>query len=257
MTEDLYARVEGKGQPFVILHGFLGMSDNWKTLGTAFSEQGYEVHMLDLRNHGRSFHAMEFTYEVMVDDVKRYCDTHQLKNIILLGHSMGGKLAMKLACAYPDLVERLLVADIAPRVYAPHHQSIMQALQAVDFSKQPDRAEVEQMIRPYIDEEGVVQFLMKSVYRENANQLAFRFNLPAFLQDDTAIGEGLEENAVYRQPTLFLRGGRSNYIQQQDEPLIYQHFPHAKIVTIPNAGHWLHAEQPELFFEEVLRFLKA
>lgn len=255
MEETLYARVEGEGKPMVIMHGFLGMSDNWKTMGTEFSKQGYEVHLLDLRNHGRSFHSMNFTYEAMGDDVKRYCLQNQLEDIVLLGHSMGGKLAMMLACDQPSLVSKLIVADIAPRAYPPHHQAIMQALQAVDFSVKPTRKEVEQMMRPFINDEGVLQFLMKNVYRVTPTQLGFRFNLEAFLQDDEVIGEGLKADAVFLKPTLFLKGDLSKYIQEKDEPAIFHHFPHAKIETISHSGHWVNSDNPEQFFELTMRFL--
>jgi len=112
---ELYSNILGQGKPFIFLHGFLGMSDNWKTLGTKFSEEGYEVHLLDQRNHGRSFHSDDFNYEVMVEDLKHYCDSHNLTDVILLGHSMGGKVAMLFAVEYPELVSKLIIADISPR----------------------------------------------------------------------------------------------------------------------------------------------
>ena len=124
----LHSRIEGEGTPMVIIHGFLGMSDNWKTLGSQFATEGFQVHALDLRNHGKSFHSEDFSYEVMVEDVKQYCEYHQLNNIIIIGHSMGGKVAMLLATTYPELVSKLIVADIGPKYYAPHHQTILAAL---------------------------------------------------------------------------------------------------------------------------------
>lgn len=131
----LHSRIEGEGKPLVIIHGFLGMSDNWKTLGTQFAIDGFQVHVLDLRNHGKSFHSEDFSYEIMTEDVKQYCDFHQLKDVNMIGHSMGGKVAMLLATTYPELVSKLIVADIGPKYYAPHHQTILAALNAVDFSK--------------------------------------------------------------------------------------------------------------------------
>ena len=122
--ESLHSQILGKGKAFVILHGFLGMSDNWRTLGKQFSENGYEVHLLDQRNHGRSFHSKDFSYDVMVADLNEYCRQHHLENIILLGHSMGGKTAMQFATKYPEMVSKLIVADISPKEYPPHHQYI-------------------------------------------------------------------------------------------------------------------------------------
>ena len=129
----LYSKIEGSGQPLVIMHGFLGMSDNWKTLGAQFVEQGYQVHLLDLRNHGRSFHSDDFSYELMVQDVHDYCKANSLTNIDIIGHSMGGKVAMLLAATYPELIRKLVVADIGPKYYAPHHQDILSGLNSVDF----------------------------------------------------------------------------------------------------------------------------
>ena len=133
----LYSKIEGAGnaKKLVIIHGFLGMSDNWKTLGTQFAANGFQVHMLDLRNHGRSFHSDEFSYDAMARDVLVYCNENNLNNIILLGHSMGGKVAMQLACENPNLVEKLIIADIGPKFYAPHHQLILKALNSVNFSR--------------------------------------------------------------------------------------------------------------------------
>lgn len=141
----LHSNIIGSGQPFLILHGFLGMSDNWKTLGIQFSELGYEVHLLDLRNHGRSFHSEEFTYEAMANDVFQYCKENNLKNIVLLGHSMGGKVAMQLACEHSVLVDKLIVADIGVKYYAPHHQLILKGLNAVDFSVKPSRKKLKKL----------------------------------------------------------------------------------------------------------------
>jgi len=159
----LHSRIEGEGKPMVIIHGFLGMSDNWKTLGTQFANEGYQVHALDLRNHGKSFHADDFSYEIMVEDVKQYFEFHQLKDVLLLGHSMGGKAAMLLATTYPELVSKLIVGDIGTKYYAPHHQTILAALNAVDFSKKPSRAEVEEIVSGYIKDFGTRQFLLKNL----------------------------------------------------------------------------------------------
>ncbi len=254
--ETLYAKVLGEGKPFVILHGYLGMSDNWKSLGTQFAGQGYEVHLVDLRNHGRSFHSMIFNYQVMVEDVVAYCQVNKLENIVLLGHSMGGKLAMMLACDYPELIEKLIIVDISPRYYRPHHQDIMKALNAVDFSVKPGRETVESIMRPYINEEGTLQFLMKNVYRVTPEQLGFRFNLDAFNQDEEAVGEALKENAFFDKKTLFLRGESSRYIMEKDEILIHRHFKKAVIKTIRNAGHWVHSDNPVEFYEKVMEFIQ-
>ncbi|MEZ4853267.1 alpha/beta fold hydrolase [Flavobacterium sp.] len=253
---ELYSNIIGNGKPFLILHGFLGMSDNWKTLGTEFSELGCQVHLLDLRNHGRSFHSDAFSYEVMAEDVVRYCATNNLENIVLLGHSMGGKVAMQIACENANLVEKLIVADIGPKYYAPHHQLILKGLNAVDFSQKPSRKEVDTILKEYIKDFGTRQFLLKSLYWKQPEQLAFRFNLAVFNEKIETIGNELSTNSHYNKPVLFLRGEKSNYILDEDRIGIEYYFPKATIKTISNAGHWLHAENPEDFFKDVSEFLK-
>lgn len=252
----LYSKVEGAGPPLVIIHGFLGMSDNWKTLGTQYAALGFEVHMLDLRNHGRSFHSDEFNYTVMAQDVLDYCRTHQLHNISIIGHSMGGKVAMQLAVEHPELISKLMVADIGPKYYPPHHQDILAGLNAVDFSKKPSRTEVDQIVAQYIPDMGTRQFLMKSLYWQTPEQLAFRFNLPVFNQQIENVGTALNAEAHFNGPTLFVNGGNSKYILPEDHAGILHHFPAAVFKTIPNVGHWLHAENPKMFFEITSQFLQ-
>ena len=252
----LNSRIEGNGKPFVILHGFLGMSDNWKTLGSQFAEIGFQVHMLDMRNHGKSFHSDDFSYELMANDVKDYCEFHQLENIILLGHSMGGKAAMLLATLHPELIEKLIIADIGPKFYPQHHQTILEGLNAIDFSKQPSRSEVEEIVSKHITDFGTRQFLLKSLYWKEKEQLAFRFNLPVFNKKIEEIGKALPIENIFEKPTLFLRGSKSNYILDEDFETIKYHFPNSEIKTISNAGHWLHAENPKDFYIETMSFLK-
>lgn len=252
----LYSRIEGQGKPLIIIHGFLGMSDNWKSFGALYAAEGFQVHIIDLRNHGKSFHSDEFNYTAMANDVLEYCQHYNLSTISIIGHSMGGKVAMLFATTYSDLVEKLVIADIGPKYYAPHHQDILAGLNAVDFSTKPDRAEVEEIVYPFIPDFGTRQFLMKNLFWVEPGQLAFRFNLPVFNAKIEIIGEALPEGNHFNQPTLFIRGGNSRYILDTDLPEIKNHFPEFELVTIPNVGHWLHAENPKLFFEETARFLK-
>lgn len=253
----LYSKIEGQGKPLLILHGFLGMSDNWKTLGVQYAALGFEVHLLDLRNHGRSFHDAAFSYAVMVQDVLDYCTHYGLQNISVIGHSMGGKLAMLLATQHPDLVRQLIVADIGPKYYALHHQEILTGLNAIDFSTQPQRNEVDAQLQGYIPDFGTRQFLLKNLYWQTPGQLAFRFNLPVLTQEIEQVGTALPDAARYEESTLFVRGGNSNYILDADWDIILSHFPQAKLETIPQAGHWLHAENPALFYSITSKFLKS
>lgn len=252
----LYSRIEGTGKPLLIIHGFLGMSDNWKSLGSQYAAEGFQVHILDLRNHGKSFHSDDFSYDVMSEDVLEYCQANHLEKVAIIGHSMGGKVAMLFATNYPNKVDKLIVADIGPKYYAPHHQDILAGLNAVDFSTKPSRTEVEETLYPFIPDFGTRQFLMKNLYWAAPGQLDFRFNLKVFNEKIEVIGTALPENALFENPTLFIRGGNSKYILDTDLTEIKKHFPNVELATIPNVGHWLHAENPKQFFEETARFLK-
>ncbi|MCF7568333.1 alpha/beta fold hydrolase [Sabulilitoribacter arenilitoris] len=251
----LHSNILGKGQPFVILHGFLGMSDNWKTHGKNLSEQGFEVHLIDQRNHGRSFWSNTFNYEALAEDLKHYCDKHHLKDIVLLGHSMGGKTAMLFATQYPDLVSKLLVADISPRFYPIHHDTILNGLSKLDFDIIKSRGEADKSLSEYVSDFGTRQFLLKNLYWIEKGKLALRVNLEVLKEEVAEVGEALPSYSRFEKATLFLRGDRSEYISIDDERIITNHFPKAKIVTIANAGHWLHAENPKDFFEAVMQFI--
>jgi pimeloyl-ACP methyl ester carboxylesterase len=251
----LYSNVFGEGKPFVILHGFLGMGDNWKTFSKQFADENFEMHLVDQRNHGRSFHSDDFDYELMVEDLKRYCDDYNLNSIVLLGHSMGGKTAMLFAATYPELVDKLIVADISPRYYPVHHDAILEGLSSLDFSEIKSRGKADKALSHYINNAGVRMFLLKNLYWVEKGQLGLRINLEVLKENISEVGEALPIHAVFEKDTLFLRGDRSEYIGEADEAIIKQHFPNSEIKTIDNAGHWLHAENPEDFFSAVMNFL--
>ncbi|MFC5047241.1 alpha/beta fold hydrolase [Aquimarina hainanensis] len=253
---ELYANVIGEGRPFLILHGFLGMSDNWKTLGKHFSAEGYQVHLIDQRNHGRSFHSDVFSYKVMAEDVKMYCDANDLSDVVLLGHSMGGKVAMQLGVIYPELINKLIIADIGPKYYPLHHQDILDGLQSLDFETLQTRGAVDKELSSYVSDPGVRMFLMKNLYWKEKGRLGLRINLDALVKNVSEIGKPLDENEQYKQEVLFLKGDRSNYIQERDKENILKQFPAAVFGEISNAGHWLHAENPKEFMVNVLKFVK-
>lgn len=255
MNTILHSKIIGEGQPFVILHGFLGMGDNWKTLGKRFSQLGYQVHLVDQRNHGRSFHDPEFNYEIMAADLKIYADYHNLDEIILLGHSMGGKTAMEFATAHSGDVNKLIVADIAPKAYPLHHQDILKALSSLDFSQVKSRGEVEELLSVYIKQAGTRLFLMKNLYWREKGQLDLRINLPVLKENIAEIGIALDPAKQYTGTTLFVRGGESGYIDGMDELTIPKQFPNSTLATIEGAGHWLHADKPAEFYEEIVSFL--
>ncbi|MBQ4818645.1 alpha/beta fold hydrolase [Aquimarina sp. MMG016] len=252
----LHANVIGEGNSFVILHGFLGMSDNWKTLGKKISEESFQVHLIDQRNHGRSPHSDEFSYEIMAEDLAEYCSDHNLKNIILLGHSMGGKVAMLFAVKYPELISKLIIADIGPKYYPLHHQDILDGLSALDFEVLKSRGEVDKELDAYIPDLGVRMFLLKNLFWKEKGQLDLRLNLEVLVKNASQIGVELPLHYTYEGETLFLKGEKSNYIIENDEVRIGRQFPDSRIQQISSAGHWLHAENPTEFLTKVLGFVK-
>lgn len=255
--ELLHSKILGEGTPLVILHGFLGMSDNWKTLGNQFAQNGYQVHLVDQRNHGKSFHSPEFDYDFLSSDVIDYLTHRQISKAHIIGHSMGGKTAMQLATSNPDLIHKLLVADIAPKYYPPHHQPIVDALGKLDFSTISSRKEADEALSQHLSDFGIRQFLLKNLHWVEPGKLGLRFNFDVLRNKMDEIGDNIHATAIYEGPTLFLRGDRSEYILPNDYGDIQKHFPNASIDTVSNAGHWLHAENPKQFFEKALLFLNS
>ncbi len=259
----LFYRKFGEGQPLIILHGLFGQSDNWNTLAKQFSEQKFEVYTVDQRNHGLSPHSDVWNFKAMSEDVLELIKEHGLKNVILLGHSMGGKTAMQFAIDYPEYLDKLIVADMAPKYYPMHHQGVMQALQAVDFNVVKTRKEVDEVLSKYISDFGTKQFLLKNIFWIDETEMAWRFNLKVIIQQIENVGQNVEHvgqatptDKVCEVPTLFLRGEHSNYVLDEDADLIQALFPNSALETIAGAGHWLHAEKPKEFFESVMKFVK-
>ncbi len=250
----LFSKIIGAGEPLLILHGVFGSGDNWGTLGKQWSET-YEVHLIDARNHGHSPHSDAFSYDLMADDLLEYMDTHKLEKARIIGHSMGGKVAMLFAVYNPERITKLLIADIAPKAYKPHHQNILSALSELDLERIDNRSDAQDAFA--IKDEGTRQFLLKSLYWKEKGKLAWRFNLPIIAKEIENVGEALPNQAVFYGATLFARGGKSNYIEDEDMELILRHFPEASLKTIEGAGHWLHAEKPKEFFEIANAFLES
>lgn len=255
--EKLHSKILGEGRPLLILHGFLGMSDNWKTLGRQYAEAGYQVHLIDQRNHGKSFWSSDFNYDFLAQDLAAYIKEHQLEKVNLLGHSMGGKTVMQFACNYVNHVNKVIVADIAPKYYPPHHSYILDALNTLDFSSITSRGNAEEQLSKHITEYGIRQFLLKNLFWKAKGQLAFRFNLDILTNRMEEVGENIGSTEIFNGPTLFLKGDKSEYVTKEDFTSIKQHFPLAQIESIENAGHWLHAENPKQFFSKSITFLEA
>lgn len=253
---ELAYREFGAGQPLIILHGLFGQSDNWNTLAKRFAEKGFHVFTIDQRNHGLSPHSEEWDYHVMAADLNEFIKFHTLEKPVLLGHSMGGKTVMFFEMLYPRIADKIIVADIAPRAYEPHHDDVLAALNAVDFSEINTRKEAEAILGNYISDFGTKQFLLKNIYwKEDASkQMDWRFNLKTITQKYNNVG--VEAPSGFSDtPALFLKGEKSNYVTAEDEKEIAARFSHYKIETIANSGHWVHAEQPETFFNSVMAFI--
>ena len=254
--ELIISHIVGEGKPLIILHGFLGMADNWRTHSLHFAQMGYQVHVIDARNHGHSFHSPDFSYALMVEDLIRYMDYHQIASAPLIGHSMGGKTTMLLAVTHPERAERIVVVDMAPKYYPVHHKVILDALSTLDFSQIKTREQADQQLGKFIIDTDIRQFLLKNVYRKTAEELALRINLPVLRERVAEIGTALPVGTIYQGPTLFIIGAKSHYVLPEDLPLIRQHFPQATEVTIEGAGHWVQVEKPKEFFDYTYQFLQ-
>jgi esterase len=241
--------------PFLILHGLFGMLDNWQLHANRLSES-YCVYALDLRNHGRSPHTEEMNYALMAADVALFCQEKGLEDIVLLGHSMGGKVAMQFAVAYPQLLRLLIVADIAPKAYsAKGHQKYFDAFRAIDFTQIESRKEAEEAFAQFEPNQGIRLFLLKNLEKA-AVGYRLKCNLDAIEKAYPLIAGKVEVPYPINIPTCFLKGALSAYITPADEADIEALFLQAEFVTIPQAGHWLHAENPEVFYQELTRFLE-
>lgn len=253
--QELYFRELGEGKPLIILHGLFGSSDNWLTLGRKFAED-YKVYILDQRNHGQSFHDNDFSYEAMASDLKQFIDSKGIEDPHVLGHSMGGKTAMTFATTNPDSIDKLIVADIGPQSYPVHHTSILKGLFSIDLQSIKSRKEADEQLTQYISEMGIRQFLLKNLTRSGSD-FAWRINLPVIAQSIEQIGKGLNQNTSYTNPALFVRGEKSDYVKDSDFNLIHSTFTNCKLETVLGAGHWLHAEKPQEFYDIVMNYLKS
>lgn len=246
----LHYQTLGQGQPLVLLHGLFGSADNWGSVAKQFA-QHYHVISVDLRNHGRSPHSDSQTYTEMADDLLELCDTLGLSQIYLLGHSLGGKVAMQFATQYPERVNKLIVVDMAPRAYEDEHTHLIDAMLALDTTQVSSRSEADKALSATIPNVMVRQFLLTNLVKSET-QWQWRIHLPALKTNYTHFRAALAAN--FDQPSLFIRGERSDYVQDSDIADIRQSFPQAQFISLLT-GHWVHAEQPQLFVQAVEGFL--
>lgn len=244
-----------QGAPLVILHGLFGSLDNWQTLARRFSE-AFRVFTLDQRNHGKSPHTGQMDYPAMAEDLAQWLDAQHLESAFLIGHSMGGKTVMEFAQRYPDRTDALVVADIAPRAYTAGHDFILEVLRDFPVEEVRSRKQAEQWMAEYLNDPAIRRFLLKNLARVGNEQYQWKMNLPVILQEYHKLIDGVQQLRNAGMPALFAYGERSGYIATTDYALIRQYFPQAHFVGFPNTGHWLHAEQPDLFYQTALDFLK-
>ena len=250
----LHFKKIGDGQPLLIIHGLFGSSDNWGTLGKKFAEN-HTVYLIDQRNHGHSNHDEIMNYEAMAEDLMELINDENIKDPILLGHSMGGKTAMTFTQKFPSVLSKLIVADIGVKGYPMHHEHIIEGLNNIDLNVVKSRGEATKILANYVKEFGIQQFLLKNLFWKEKGILAWRMNIPVIVKNMSSI-LGEVPNLASQTTTLFLRGEKSNYILEDDFDNISDVFPNSTFETIYNAGHWLHAENPNDFYSIVSEFIE-
>jgi esterase len=252
----LFYRQYGSGNPVIVLHGLFGVSDNWISFARGISGS-YTAYVPDLRNHGQSPHSPIFNFASMEDDVMELIEDAGIRNPILIGHSLGGKVAMNFALHHPEMVKKLVVVDISLRNYSGNreHQHLLNAMLHADLSVARSRSDVERQLLNDVPDVRLRQFLMKNVYWREKNRLDWRPDLNSINENLFSVFEGVTAAGLYAGPSLFIRGSLSTYVTDEDIQYIKMKFPGAVVTTIANASHWVHADNPGEFFSVVSGFL--
>jgi len=243
----------GSGKPLIIIHGLFGSASNFRSLARIFAET-YSVYCLDLRNHGMSGHDDDVSLTAMAGDLLEFMLDQNLDKASIMGHSLGGKVAMQFALHHPDKIEKLILGDIAPVQYTHHHNGIFEGLNAINLDQINSRKEAELVLKDYVEEPGVRLFLLTNLVRADGGGFRWRVNIKALEEGYDHIAAA-PQGQDFSGPTLFIRGGLSHYITDKNIPTLKQFFPNAEIATIKGAGHWLHAEKPQEYSKLMLDFL--
>ena len=242
------------GSPLLFLHGLFGSSSNWGRVVSHFASK-HRCILPDLRNHGRSFHATDVEYEAQADDLIRLMNHLDIKTANIIGHSMGGKVAMELALEYPERCDKLVVVDIAPVRYRHGFGEIIDSLRSIDLALLGSRQEADNLLGKRLADPGLRGFLLQNLVRDDGRWI-WRLNLEALAEGQQEIvGFPAKRRRPYAGQSLFVAGEKSTYINYPDHATIQPLFPGASIVTIPGAGHWVYAEKPGPFIDQLERFL--
>lgn len=250
----LHFKESGRGRAVILLHGLFGSLDNWHSIALRLTES-FHVFAVDQRNHGQSPHNSEMNYPLMAADLNEFMAARGLETAAVIGHSMGGKTAMQFALQFPKRVEKLIVGDMAPRAYAPAHEKIFAAQLALDLKLFSTRQQIEDVLAPEIPDLALRRFLLKNLGRSSTGDFFWKINLRGISENYLLLCQPVFTAVPFAKPTLFIRGGKSNYLRPEDERLIGELFPRVKIETIAEAGHWIHADAPEAFLRLVGDFL--
>ena len=264
----LFFRKYGQGKPIIILHGLFGMSDNWVTIARRLSDR-YEVYLPDLRNHGQSPHDEELNYDVMAADLFDFIKQNNIMFPDIIGHSMGGKVVMNFAIKHSNMLDKLIVVDIHPTVYTEHyeHMDLINAMQSIDLSAAHSFSDIDKSLSQFSNAGErlqrvppvslrVRQFLLKNILRKPDKTFGWKFNLDNIQKNLHLLLGGIASDTQYTKHVLFIKGGLSNYIKEEDYADIRHMFPNSEIKIIPRASHWVHADAPEEFLNIVCDFLE-
>jgi esterase len=266
---ELFFRQLGSGEPIIILHGLYGSADNWHSIGKELATD-HAVYLVDQRNHGNSPHHPNHNYDLLSDDLYEFVARHKLNKSIIIGHSMGGKTVLAFGIKYPELVKKMIVVDISPMGYnmsenskeASAHKCIVRSLQQININSITSREEADKQLLQSLSSKPVRQFLLKNLKRDADGKFRWLFNLQALVENLPQIFSGIirenetDSRSMPKFPLLFIKGALSPYIRSEDEQAIQQYFPWAKLIVIPGAGHWVHAEQPLAFLDAIRGFVQ-
>ena len=257
MAATLHFKTLGQGDPVIVLHGLFGMLDNLLSLGKKLEDEGFMAFLVDQRDHGRSPHTTAFDYRLLAEDLSSFMEENWIHEGILIGHSMGGKTCLEFLIQNSDIITKAIIIDIGIKKYEEGHLTVFDALLAIDIDKVENRNEVENTLMSKLNDYGTVQFLMKNLTRKKTGGFEWKVNLPLIYKEYSNILADIPVDEPIYTDILFIRGAKSDYILDEDIPIIKEKFPNASFVTIADAGHWVHVDKPNELFEQIISYIRA